>query len=521
MLKSNFYNARQIRKMEQIAINQYEYCGLSLMKTAGEQAFTHIMSDFCGVESLVILCGAGNNGGDGYVVAECARAIGLDVVVVQASVAKTADAMWVCQEFVEHGGVVTNDMATLRRAGLIVDALFGIGLNRAPSGFYADLIRTANQTQCPVVALDIPSGLNSDTGFAFSPCIVASMTITFIAQKFGLFTGQGTHCSGIIKFADLNLPHVIQDTIQGVLKPIATLIKSPKLKPRLADSHKGDYGNIIVAGGDNGMLGAVLLAGRAALRCGSGRVTVLSTTQHLDMPALHCPELISQCIENESALVPLLERSDVVVIGPGLGLSDWSKQLFNRLLDGYLLDHHRLARHRSTPMLIDADGLILLAENPQKYDYWVLTPHPKEAAKLLGCSTADVQKDRIGAVKSIAERFGGVCVLKGAGTLVADSSAAVSVCDCGNPGMATAGMGDVLSGIIAALIGQHLDRQHPEQHPDLGKIAQTGVWLHSMCSDNVSARTGMAGLLAGDVIDALPAMLSSLENIAINTGFRG
>ncbi len=498
--------------MDRIAIDQYGYSGLLLMKTAGARAFANIMACFSGVEPMVVLCGSGNNGGDGYVVAKCAQAIGLEVVVVQASQPKTRDAIQVCREFVDHGGsVITNDIEVVRSAGLIIDGLFGTGLNRAPSGCYADLIGAANQASCPVVALDIPSGLDNDTGFAFDPCIKASMTVTFIGQKFGLFTGQGKNCSGQIKFEDLNLPGDIQESVKHIARiiPSPELKKSP-LKKRMADSHKGDYGNIIIAGGDNGMLGAPLLAGRAALRCGSGLVTVLSTERHLDMPALHCPELMSQCIENKTAFARLCEQCDVVVVGPGMGLSDWSKQIFDSLIE------------LQKPMVIDADGLAFLAEafgkqgagkrdagkrGAGKHRHWVLTPHPGEAAKLLGCSTADVQKDRIGAVKAIGEQFGGVCVLKGAGTLVADLSAAVGVCDRGNPGMASAGTGDVLAGIIGSLIGQNLD----SGNLDLGKAAEAGVWLHATCADKISRQIGMASLLAGDIIDALPEVLSSMH----------
>ncbi len=492
--------------MDRIAIDRYGYSGLLLMKTAGERAFANIMARFSAAEPMVVLCGSGNNGGDGYVVAKCAQVIGLEVIVVQASAPKTKDTIQVCQEFVDRGGSIitsdTNDIEALRSAGLIIDGLFGTGLNRAPSGCYADLIRAANQASCqvgrqagcPVVALDIPSGLDSDTGFAFDPCIEASMTVTFIGQKFGLFTGQGKNCSGQIKFEDLNLPADIQESI----KPIAKIIPSPALKKsplkkRKADSHKGDYGNIIIAGGDNGMLGAPLLAGRAALRCGSGRVTVLSTERHLDMPALHCPELMSQCIEDKTGFARLCEQCDVVVIGPGMGLSDWSKRIFDGLIE------------LQKPMVIDADGLAFLAEAFGKRDHWVLTPHPGEAAKLLGCSTAEVQQNRLGAVTAISEKFGGVCVLKGAGTLVADASDAsdmVGVCDRGNPGMATAGAGDVLAGMIGSLMGQDFDP---------GKAAQAGVWLHATCADKIAARIGMASLLAGDIIDALPETLSSVQ----------
>ena len=498
------YNAQQTRAMEQLAINKHGYSGLLLMKMAAERAFANIMARFSGASPVVVLCGSGNNGGDGYVVAKCAQTIGLDVVVVQASPPQTREAIQVCQDFVDGGGITITDIANqimaLQNAGLIVDGLLGTGLNRAPSGCYADLIRATNQTLGPVIALDLPSGLASDSGFAFNPCLRATMTVTFIGAKVGLFTGAGKDYSGEIKFESLNLPRNIRQSVN----PVATIIQPPQLRKRTPNSHKGDYGSIIIAGGDNGMLGAALLAGRAALRCGSGRVTVLSTDRHVDMPALHCPELMSQCIENESGFSRLCDQSDVVVIGTGLGLSDWSRRIFAALIDW------------QKPLVIDADGLTLLAElhreKPRKNDHWILTPHPGEAATLLGCTTAEVQKDRIGAVLAIVEQFGGVCVLKGAGTLVADVLGGVSVCGAGNAGMATAGMGDVLSGIIAAVMGQNtMLKKLDERSLDLGKVATTGVWLHSRCADKVSGKTGMTSLLAGDIIDALPEVLLALE----------
>ncbi len=437
---------------------------------------------------MVVLCGSGNNGGDGYVVANCAQSIGIDVIVLQSSDPGTESAIEVCKEFLQNNGRVgAFDPAIIQNAGIIVDGLFGTGLNRAPSGVYAEFIEAANQAPCPVISLDIPSGLNSDTGNAFEPCIDATMTVTFIAHKIGMFTGQGKNLCGQIKFESLNLP----PEVQGSVTPLATIIRPPSFPLRNPDSHKGSYGNIVIAGGNRGMLGATLLAGQAALRCGCGMVTILSTKKHIDLPALVCPELMSQHIENKSGLDRLCERCDVIVLGPGLGQSGWSEKVFDLVLD---LD---------LPMVIDADGLNWLARKPVQRNNWILTPHPGEAGRLLGWTTAEVQRDRLRAVKAVTDQYGGVCILKGAGTLVASSVGHIALCDRGNAGMATAGMGDVLSGMLGSLLGQ----QSVNQLSDI-QVAEAGVWLHGTCADNAAKKLGMPSLLASDVIDRLPDVMS-------------
>jgi NAD(P)H-hydrate epimerase len=485
-VKYRLFSAQQSRELDRIAIAEYGYTGLALMKTAGKKAFSNIMKRYSDVHSIIVMCGPGNNGGDGYVVANCAHSIGLDVVVVQAGKTKTTESVQVCREFTNNGGRIQNDLPEqIPDSGLIIDGLLGTGLDQAPVGRYADMIRAVNQCACPVVALDIPSGLHSDTGYAFDPCIEAAMTVTFIGQKFGLFTAQGRNCCGVIEYESLELPAELYDSID----PAGRIINNPEYRERVPDSHKGDYGNVVIAGGDQGMLGATLLAGLSALRCGSGLVTILSTSSHMDMPALHSPELMSQCIENTPGLNRLCDRSDVIVLGPGLGQSDWSKKVFNTALD----------LHK--PMVVDADALTMLAREPVKRDNWVLTPHPGEAARLLGCSTMEIQQDRLKSVIAITRKYGGVCVLKGAGTLVADESRKVQVSDNGNSGMATAGMGDVLSGIIGSLMGQNLSNF---------EAAKTGVWLHGACADKKASEIGMASLLASDILEMLPAEILSL-----------
>ncbi len=486
MLKPDrrLYTSRQCRQLDRIAMEEFGFCGLELMKTAGRRAFSRITGQFGYREPFVVLCGAGNNGGDGYVVARCALETGLDVRVVQAFVPKTPGTVQTCQEYLDLGGTVAsgNRGEILHGAGLIVDGLFGTGLSRAPAGASAELISAANRVRCPVAALDIPSGLDSDTGAAFSPCIRADMTVTFIGKKLGLYTGAGTERCGPVCLEDLGVPAAAHDRLSAAGRMMAP----PRLPGRRADSHKRDYGSVVVAGGNDGMLGAALLCGQAALRCGSGLVTVLSTRNHLDMPAMYCPELMSRCLEDALELDASLHRCDAVVLGPGLGQGKWSESVFERVLS--------LGR----PTVIDADGLNILSRSGMKNENQVLTPHPGEAARLLQCTPREIQNDRAEAAREITRQYGGVCILKGAGSLVADGPGEVTVCDRGNPGMASAGMGDVLSGIVGAWVGQGMP---------LPDAACAGVWLHSACADQVAENLGETSLLASDVVNGLPGIL--------------
>ncbi len=312
-------------------------------------------------------------------------------------------------------------------------------------------------------------------------------------MKLGLLTGQGRDHAGEIVFADLRIPAEARRAVP----PIARVIRPPVLAKRRRTVHKGDAGRVLVVGGDAGMLGAALLAGEAALRCGSGLVTVASGEGHLDWPALHRPELmsaealrISVPPEGKGAGAGGGGLADAVVLGPGLGQSDWSEQVFERFIDC------------APPLVVDADGLNWLARKPRRRDDWIVTPHPGEAARLLGCAAAEIQADRLAAAREIAAKFGGVCVLKGAGTLVACADGAVFLCDRGNPGMATAGMGDVLSGIAGALIGQGMPA---------AVAATAAVWLHAVAADAAVEDTGERGLLARDVADRLAGVVKGAE----------
>ncbi|NND80916.1 MAG: NAD(P)H-hydrate dehydratase [Gammaproteobacteria bacterium] len=472
------YTGSAAQQIDQLAIEKYGVAGYQLMCAAGEGAFALIQQRYSKPDLLLVVCGSGNNGGDGYIVAAAAQTAGWQVQVVALAAAKSASAKRASQRAIDAGVEISNAMPqAITEATLVIDAILGIGLNSAPRAAAARAIQQINDSAASVIALDVPSGLDADTGRALLPCIVADCTITFIVAKIGLVTGPGKSHSGQVLLVELPVPQEVLELVA----PLAAVMAPHRLGLRRANSHKGDYGHVIIAGGETGMLGAVLLAASAALRCGSGKVTVLSTAEHVDKPALYRAEIMSA--EFAAGNDELLAAADAIVLGPGLGLDSWGLSVFEALIG------------RSAPLLIDADALRhLAAHRHQPQGDWVLTPHPGEAAALLGCDTATVQADRVSAAREIAARYQAICVLKGAGTLIADPAGQLSVCLLGNPGMATAGMGDVLSGIIACLMGQGMGAM---------AAAETGVWLHAAAADAWVRENQQRALLASDVIDTL------------------
>ncbi|MBT8114479.1 MAG: NAD(P)H-hydrate dehydratase, partial [Arenicella sp.] len=430
-MQQRIYTGVAAKEIDRQAIEEHGVAGFALMSEAGNKAFELLQERFPRPARLLVLCGSGNNGGDGYILASCALIADWQVQLVAAGEPKTADAKTACQQFVDDGGEVLEPGSLPAEAefDVVVDALLGIGLSGSPTGVYAELIDLANSLDAMVFALDVPSGIDADTGAVFPPAVRAEMTATFIVPKVGLMTGPATSYVGELHTVKLAVP---ASAIQAV-ESIATVVEPIGFAPRSKDSHKGNYGWVVVAGGDHGMFGAVLLSGKSALRTGAGKVTILSTDEHLDRPALHTPELMSAVFEGANS--PSLQQADVIALGPGLGLGSWGKDVFETVIG---LDKR---------LLIDADGLNHLAAHrgAAKYGNWVLTPHPGEAASLLDVDTSQVQADRPAAARQIARQYNSVCVLKGAGTLIATPDGELSLCNAGNPGMASAGMGDVLS----------------------------------------------------------------------------
>jgi NAD(P)H-hydrate epimerase len=490
-LPFELYRAAQVRELDRIAIEDRGISGYTLMSRAGEAAFELLRQRWPDARRITVVCGGGNNAGDGYVVARLARQTGLDVQALTLANPDDlrGDALAAWQDACAAGVPTTIFTATgLAEAELLVDAILGTGLEREISGAWREAIEAMNAHPADILALDIPSGLHADTGAILGAAIQAAATITFIGLKQGLFTGQGPACCGEVSFTDLGAPPDIYPAIHPACWRYAGEDLPTLLPKRWRSAHKGHFGHVLVIGGELGLAGAARMAGEAAARCGAGLVSIATRAAHAGLQAAVRPELMFHGIENLDDLAPLFGRATVVAIGPGLGRGDWGRDVL------------RAALASNKPLVVDADGLNLLAAEPTYRENWILTPHPGEAARLLKMTPSEVEADRFTAVEDLALRFGGVAVLKGAGSLIASKAdGLVALCAAGNPGMASGGMGAVLTGVIAALVAQGFS---------LFAAARAGVHLHGQAGDLAAGAGGERGLLATDLLPFLRQLVN-------------
>ena len=486
-LPNKLYTAEQTRELDRIAIEEFEVSGTVLMERAGTAAFELLQQHWPDAKLLCIVCGTGNNGGDGFVVARLAHEQGLqvEVLIVGESNNIKGDAL-AAKQRLEGCGVNTKVYGNgkLPLADVVVDAVLGTGLIGAAYGDAEYAINAINQHGTPVLALDIPSGLLADTGNVLGNVVKADITISFIGLNQGLLTAKGPDCCGELIFNDLQIP-------SGVALKVPTTVKRLKIpssvfKRRDKESHKGLFGHVLIIGGDIGMSGAARLACEAALRSGAGLVSLATRYAHASMISSARPEIMSYPAEREEEIKFLISKATVIGVGPGLGKSEWAATLF------------ATAVNSDKPLIVDADALNLLALEPIKRDNWILTPHPGEAARLLDMTIEEVQADRFSAIKSLAEKFAGTIVLKGNGTLIY-SEGITYVCDKGNPGMASGGMGDILTGVISSLLAQGFS---------LTDAANVGVHLHSSAGDAAAKGAGERGLLASDLMPSIRRLVN-------------
>lgn len=476
----DLHTVEQVRALERAALAALGISGFELMRRAASAALNSLRRRWPEVRQVRICCGPGNNGGDGFALAVLAREAGLQVDVVTLTAQSRGDAARARAEWEGAGGTTSRWDADseLPEAQLLVDALYGIGLDRAPTSSAARLIESINAAAVPVLALDVPSGLNADSGDCPGVAVRADATVTFIAGKRGLHTGRAADQVGELELATLGVPdHACADV------PVdAHLLIAEALPPRARYANKGDNGHVLVIGGEHGMAGATRLAGESALRGGAGLVSVATRSEHVLALNATRPELMAHAVDGPQALQPLLARASVLALGPGLGQGAWGHALWLTALDAGM------------PLVLDADGLNLLAREPRRFSTpAILTPHPGEAARLLGMTTAAVERDRFAAARELSRRYLAVVVLKGAGSLIADVDGRLDVCPWGNPGMASGGMGDLLTGIIAAMLAQGATPW---------RAACLGVGLHARAGD-LAARRGERGLLASDLLSPL------------------
>ncbi|MBE9560853.1 MAG: NAD(P)H-hydrate dehydratase [Proteobacteria bacterium] len=497
-LPDNLYSVDSVVRLEQVAINQFGIPAYELMKRAGEAVFQVLKTNYPQQKKVLVLCGAGNNAGDGYVVARLAKQAGFDVSVISLidPAALKNEALLAYHDWQSIAENTAANKSLIDETDIIIDALLGTGLTREVSAEWSDWITAVNRSARPVIAIDVPSGLIADTGVIAGNAIQADQTVCFIGLKQGMFTAQAKDVCGEIVFDDLALP----DEVYSLVGADARLVKSidysilPKRKP---SSNKGNFGHVLIVGGNTGMPGAVILAAKAALRTGAGLVTILTVASNLEAISSAVPEaMVKSCDEN--SIIEILTASFIknvthVAIGMGLGQDGWSLALL------------RFCAQLNKPILIDADALNLIARQDITIkSCLVVTPHPGEAARLLSdeiaLSSTEIQKDRFAAAKRLYDLFRDsetcVVILKGSGTIVFDGHT-VKICSLGNAAMAAPGMGDVLSGIVIALMAQGIN---------ISAAAELAVCLHASAAQSVT-QDRTRGLLASDVISELVNVL--------------
>jgi len=501
-LPEALYSADSVRAMDRYLIDQQGVDGFELMQSAARAAFRQLLKHWPTPGAILVLCGAGNNGGDGYLMAAnaCRHGIPVTCIAVSPSEKLTGDALKALRAAQAEGVRVTefDDLpkgsveTCLDSVDVVVDAMLGTGAGGAPREPFASIIRELNGAEVPVLAVDLPSGLNATTGAAEGEVVRAALTVTFIGAKTGLFTGTGPATCGQVVYEPLATIEQMQGCPE---QPVAQLTCwhdcQAWFPARPLNAHKGRFGHVLVVGGDRGFGGAGIMAAEAASRAGAGLISLATRPEHVTAALVRCPNVMAHGLIHGSELAPLLQRGDIVVCGPGMGKSAWGQQMLQQVLDS------------AKPRVLDADALNLMAARasvPARNH--VLTPHPGEAARLLGCSVADIEADRLAAAKNLQKMWGGVVLLKGAGTVIVNRAGESFVIAGGNPGMATGGMGDALSGVIGAFIGQLADA---------GVATVAAAAAHLAAADKAVERLGYMGLLPVDVIETLPLVLKDTD----------
>lgn len=485
------YSAAQVAAFDRQLIDDFGVPGFTLMQRAASAAYVALMQRWPKAGRLCVFCGPGNNGGDGYLIARLALEGGWQVQLYSLVATKSlrGDAARARTAFEASGGEVEVFGDAPVDADVIVDALLGTGLSRDVEGSFAEAISRINNARAAgagVLSVDVASGIDATTGRRWNVAVSADVTATFIGLKTGLLTGEGPGYCGEVVFNDLDAPRDLYADTEPTACRMMDDLQQRLLAPRMAHAHKGDHGRVLCMGGNRGFGGAIRMTAEAALRSGAGLVSVLCHSDHAGVMSQIRPELMCQGViyQGEAADASVQARIDwasVLAVGPGLGKDHWGQSLFHQAMDSTL------------PLVVDADALNLLADASRPRGNWVLTPHPGEAARLLGKNTADINRDRIACALELARRYDAVVVLKGAGSLVATPSR-LWLCAAGNPGMASGGMGDLLTGIIAGLIAQGLI---------LADAATLGVWVHARAADEVARSQGQRGMLAMDLLPAL------------------
>lgn len=480
------YSIAGIRALEQLSMQKYGIHDATLMQRAGEFAYHTLRATWPTAKNIGIFCGGGNNGGDGFVVALLCHQAGLKVQVYTlkpvAELSGVARQMaFACVQANVSIQAFGGEIAV--KTEVIVDALLGIGCQGVVNDPYLTTIKHINRLHKPVLAIDMPSGIDANTGHVPSVAICATVTVTFIALKLGLVTGEALNYVGAVKVADLNLPAEVFEDVPADAMQLSLTIPPFLLAPRKRHTHKGEHGHVVVVGGMPGMSGAASLCAQAALRIGAGLVSVATHPMQTTQISAGRPEIMCHGICHLAQLKQLLARATVIAVGPGLGRNLLGNQWLQCVLTC------------DVPMVIDADALWHLAklapDARSSLAHAILTPHPGEAAFLLQSDVSSIQSDRLYAMQKIAAQYSPAgIVLKGAGSLIATTKQ-ISICSLGNPAMASGGLGDVLTGMIAGLLAQGITAE---------RATPLATWLHARAGDLAQGPCDR-GLLASDLIE--------------------
>ena len=485
------FSSSTVADIDADAINQNEPgYGFQLMEEAARFSFKILKSE-C-PETISVFCGTGNNAGDGYLLAKYAIESGLNtrVITIESEDKLRGDAKRAMDEFKQTGGEVERWSSEIElNSDWIVDAIFGIGLNRKLEMLHQDVIHAINQSKSRTLSIDIPSGLCGNTGKIFGSAVSADLTTTYVGKKSGLYLDSGPECTGKIFFSDLGIDESFYSKSSPMIYIISDTDVSDVLVHRGQTTHKGDHGHVLLIGGNNGMEGALRIAAEASLRAGSGLVSVLSTSESCEIINQIRPEVMCHDASKVGSISSLVDKADIIGIGPGLGTDDWAVNLYNQALAS--------EKH----LVLDADALNILSSEIRERGNWTLTPHPGEAARLLDTSVSDIQSDRINAISEISNKYSANVLLKGKFSLIkCPNSDFSSMITSGNPGMATAGMGDLLTGVISSFLGQFGTN-------DAAKIISVAAHIHSKAGD-LASEDGERGLIASDLLTCIRKLVN-------------
>lgn len=500
-----------VREIDRLTIKKYGVPGLVLMENAGRATADVLLDNFGYVAKVAVFAGGGNNGGDGFVISRHLISAGLDVDTYILSNPKSyrGDALTNYKALKNIGANIIelkNNLRKYKQAEVIVDAIFGTGLDREVSGFYKKVIEFINTQGVPTIAVDIPSGLDANSGQPLGTAVLADITVTFVLSKLGLSIYPGVEFAGEVYVADITTPKFLEDEVPYELLTSETI--EGILTPRYEDTHKGTYGHLFILAGSPGKSGAAALSALGAQRIGTGLVTVgapkslnpileQKTTEAMTEPMPETNLETFGPVSIERALEIAAEKKTAIAIGPGISTTNETREFL-----------YEIIRNSELPMVIDADAITLVADNPKILQETkapiVLTPHPGEMSRLAKISTEEVQADRINVARDFSTKFNCYLVLKGARSVISTPQGEIFINTTGNAGMASGGMGDILTGIIGGLLAQQIEPTN---------ACKLGVFVHGLAGDIIAEQNGESGIIASDVANSVPKAIKEIPKM--------